>query len=123
LATDTPACGIADLGASKRRVDGSGVLQARVLKKWSARGTAKSTKKGLATRGWRTVALFASVVDTGTGHEDIVDYGEAAFATYPLAIPREDASIVKNGGLVQEHATTVDGLGEGDLLGVEVVKA
>lgn len=73
--------------------------------------------------GRRTVALFASAIDTGTGDENIMDNGEAAFAAHPLAIAGTDTSIVEDGGFVEKHSTTVDGLGEGDLLWVKVVKA
>lgn len=48
--------------------------------------------------------------------------GEAAFAAYPLAGPRQDAGIVEDGGLVEQDASAVDGPRKRHLVGVEVVK-
>lgn len=52
-----------------------------------------------------------------------MDNGEATLATYPAAIAREDARIVKHGGLVKENASTVYGAGKGHFIWMEVFKA
>ena len=51
-----------------------------------------------------------------------MDDCEAALAAHPLAVPREDASIVQDGGLVEQDASAVDGPRKRHLVRVEVVE-
>jgi hypothetical protein len=48
--------------------------------------------------------------------------GKAAFTAHPLAGFGEDAGIMEDGGLVEQHASAVDGTCKRYLVGMEVVK-
>ena len=76
-----------------------------------------------ALPGLHTFLFLAPAVDTSACHEDIVDYGEAALATDPLAILRHDSRIVEDGGLVKKHTPAMHGARERHLIWVEVVEA
>ena len=51
-----------------------------------------------------------------------MDDREAAFAAHPLASPGEDASIVQDGGLVEQDASAVDRTRKRHLVRVEIVE-
>lgn len=69
-----------------------------------------------------TLAPCALEVDTCRSYQHIVDNREAAFAAHPLPSFGEDARIVKDGGLIEEDASTVNGARKWDFIGVEIVK-
>ena len=82
-----------------------------------------SAREPDSSRGWdHTLAPFTLEVDARRGHQHIVDDGEAAFAAHPLASPREDASIVEDGSLVEQDASAVDKVRKWHLVRVEIVE-
>jgi hypothetical protein len=68
------------------------------------------------------VAFRAPVVHARARHQDIVDNGEAALAVDPVPIAVEDARVVEDGCLVEQHAAAVYRPGERHLLRVKEVK-
>jgi hypothetical protein len=52
-----------------------------------------------------------------------MDNREAAFAAYPVAIPRTETRIMQNSSLVQQDAATMDGPRIWDFLWMEVIKS
>lgn len=52
-----------------------------------------------------------------------MDDGEDALAAHPSATAVFDLAVIQDGGLVQLDAASMDGSGEGDLIGVEELPA
>jgi hypothetical protein len=62
-------------------------------------------------------------IDRGAADHDIVDNGEAALASDPVALAVLYATVGQNGSLVEPHSPTVKLLRYRDLVGVEEVPA
>lgn len=71
----------------------------------------------------RTSCLRTPSVDSGAGHQHIVNDGKDTFACDPGAIFMFDPAIVQNGRLVQADAAAMDGARKGYLIRVEVLPA
>lgn len=71
----------------------------------------------------RTLARHSPAVDTGAANHDIVNDGETALAADPVTITVPDLAVGQNGSFVELDATTVEVLGERNLIRVEEVPA
>jgi hypothetical protein len=54
-----------------------------------------------------TLTLHAIAVDTGAADHHIVDDGETALASYPIALTVPQAAVGQNSSFVKTHAPTV----------------
>lgn len=67
------------------------------------------------------MTLHAIAVDAGADHHDIINYGEAAFASDPVSLTVPESAIRENRSLIEPYATTMLGLGNGKFLGMEEI--
>ena len=68
----------------------------------------------------RTSCFRPSSIDTGTGHQDIVDDSEHAFTCNPRAVFVLDSSIVQDCSLVKTDSAAMDFTSKGDFIWVKV---
>lgn len=66
---------------------------------------------------------MALAVDADAAYHNIVDNGETALASHPVALAVADAAVGQDGGLVEVHATLVELLRERNLLWMKKVPA
>jgi hypothetical protein len=62
-------------------------------------------------------------IDRGAADHDIVDNGEAALASDPVALAILDTTVRQDGSLVEPHSSTVELLCYRDLVGMKEVPA
>lgn len=71
----------------------------------------------------RAITFGGPSIDTGTGDQHIIDYGEYAFAIDVLTILILDAGIVKRCSFVHLHTETMNFPSKRDLFWMKIVEA